>query len=92
MRVDRDAAPIVGNRQAIARFEQHLDTRRMARNRLVHGIVEHLGSKMVQRALVRAADIHAGATAHRLQPLQHLDRGGVVISGGCGRRGTEQIV
>ena len=39
---------------------------------------------MVERALVGAADVHAGAAADRLQPFEHLDRGGVVAVGGGG--------
>ena len=59
-----------------------LDQLGVARHRLVHGVVEHLGEQVVQRPLVRAADIHAGAAAHGLQPLQHLDvLGGIA---GCG--------
>ena len=48
----------------------------LARHRLVHGVVQHLGEEMMHRLLVGAADIHAGAPAHGLQPLQHLDVGG----------------
>ena len=50
----------------------------MARDRLVHGVVEHLGEEVMHGLLVGAADIHAGAPAHRLEPLQHLDVGGGV--------------
>ena len=45
----------------------------MAGNRLVHGIVEHFGGQMMQRAFVGAADIHTGAFADRLQALEDLD-------------------
>ena len=47
----------------------------MARHRLVHGIVHRFGKEMMQRLLIGAANIHAGPTAHRLQPFQHLDIG-----------------
>jgi len=40
-------------------------------HRLVHGIVQDLGGEMVERGLIGAADIHAGAAAHGLQPLEH---------------------
>ena len=55
-------------------------------------VVEHFGGEMVQRALVDAADVHAGAAADRLEPFEHLDRGGVVAFG-CGRGGvgSEQV-
>ena len=45
----------------------------VAGERLVHGIVDHLGEEMMQRLLVGSADIHAGSPAHRLQPFEHLD-------------------
>ena len=51
---------------------------RMAGDRLVHGVVEHFRHQMVQRALIGAAHIHAGALAHRLEAFEHLDGGGVI--------------
>ena len=57
-----------------------LDPGGMARHRLVHGIVHHLGEEMVQRLLVGAADIHAGAAAHGLEAFEHLDVGGGIGS------------
>ena len=73
VRVDRNAAAIVDDGEEAVGGKLHLDEARMARQRLVHGVVDHLGEEMVQRLLVGAADIHAGAPAHRLEPLQHLD-------------------
>ncbi len=76
MRVDRDAAAIVGDAQEAVFLEAHLDAVGVTGHRLVHGIVEHLGEEVVQSLLVGAADIHARAAAHRLKPLKHLDVGG----------------
>ena len=45
----------------------------VAGERLVHGVVDHLGEQVMQRLLVGAADIHAGPPAHRLEPFEHLD-------------------
>ena len=73
MRVDRDAAAIVAHQHPVGGHELELDPAGVARHRLVHGVVQHLGHEMVQRPLVGAADIHAGPPPHRLQPLQHLD-------------------
>ncbi|GJE71691.1 hypothetical protein CHKEEEPN_3238 [Methylorubrum podarium] len=78
VRIDRDAAAVVGDDEGARLLQLHLDEARVARDRLVHGIVDHLGEEVVQRPLVGAADIHAGPAPHRLQPLQHLDRRGVV--------------
>ena len=78
MRVDRDAAAVIGDDERAGRLQLDLDEAGMARHRLVHRVVDHLGEEVVQRPLVGAADIHAGPAPHRLQPLQHLDvRGGV---------------
>ena len=84
MRVDRDAAAIVGDRQAVARLQRDLDPRRMAGDRFVHAVVDDFGGEVVKRALVGPADIHARAAADRLEPLEHLDRGSVVAVGGGG--------
>ncbi len=78
MRVDRDAAAVIGHDEAAALLQFDLDEAGMARHRLVHRVVDHLGEEVVERLLVGAADIHAGPAPHRLQPLQHLDRRGVV--------------
>jgi hypothetical protein len=61
VRIDRDAAAVVGDRQAVAFLQRDLDPVGMAGDGLVHRIVEHFGGEVVQRALVGAADIHAGA-------------------------------
>jgi hypothetical protein len=36
-------------------------------------IVDHFGEQVMQRLFVGAADIHARAAAHRLEPFQDLD-------------------
>ena len=76
MRVDRNAAAIVGDGEIAVRRVADVDPGGVARHRLVHGIVEHFGEEVMQRLLVGAADIHAGAAAHRLEAFQHLDVGG----------------
>ena len=75
MWVDRDAAPIVGDGQSAVSVELDLDAARVSRDRLVHGVVQHLGEEVMHRLLVGAADIHAGTPSHRLEPFQHLDVG-----------------
>ena len=78
MRVDRDAAAVVGDGQQAVLVEIDLDPIGMAGDGLVHGIVDHLGEEVMHRLLVGAADIHAGPAADGLQPLQHFDVGGGV--------------
>ena len=91
MRIDRDAAAVVDHGQAVAGLQDDLDPAGMARDRLVHAIVDDLGGEVVKRARVGAADIHAGAAANGLQPLQHLDGGSVVTVGWGGGTGSEKI-
>ena len=92
MRIDRNAAAVVAHHDAAVGVELELDAAGMAGHRLVHGVVEHLGGEMVKRALVGAADIHAGAAAHRLQPLQDLDvLGGIAARLGLAGEIVEQI-
>ncbi len=66
MWVDRDAAAVVGDGQETVLVEFHLDPVGVAGDRLVHGIVHHLGEEVMHRLLVGAADIHAGAAADGL--------------------------
>ena len=73
MRIDRDAAPVVAHAHAEIFVQLDLNAGGVAGNRLVHGIVEHLGEQMVHAAFVGAADIHRRTPAHRLEALEHLD-------------------
>ncbi len=91
MRIDRDAAAVVADRQPVPAVELDLDARRMAGHRLVHCIVEDLGGEVVEAALVGSADIHPRPAADRFQPFQNLDIfGGISLAGGLGRT-VEQI-
>ena len=104
MRIDRNAAAVVGDGEPAVRLQRHLDEGGVAGDRLVHGVVEHLGEEVVQGGFVGAADIHARPPAHGLQPLQHLDGGRVIFrraadfagcrSGGgrLARRAAEEII
>lgn len=71
--VDRDAAPVVAHDNALIGPQFDLDTAGMAGHGLIHRVVQDLGDKMVQGALIGAPDIHAGSFAYRLQPLENLD-------------------
>jgi len=80
VRVDGDAAAIIVDRQIAVLMQFDLDARRMARNRLVHGVVEDFGEEVMQRLFVGAANIHARAFADGFEPLKDLDvLGGVVF-------------
>ncbi len=62
--------------------QMHLDEGGVPGDGFVHRVVDDFREQVVQRLLVGAADIHAGAAADRLQPLQHLDVvGGIAAFG-----------
>ena len=88
VRIYRDAAAVVADGDRMIGVEFDLDPVGVARDGLVHRVVEHLGHKVMQRALIGAPDIHAGTFSDRLQPLQHLDGRGVI---GLDRGGEEVI-
>ncbi len=73
MRIDGHAATVVAHQHAVAAQHLEMDRVGVAGDRLVHGVVEHLGHEVMERPLVGAADIHGGALADGLQPFEHLD-------------------
>ncbi|MEY9475271.1 hypothetical protein ABH992_007670 [Bradyrhizobium yuanmingense] len=79
MRIDGDAAAVVGDGQETVRTQLDSNEGRMPGQRLVHRVVDDFGEQMMQRLLVGAANIHAGPAPHRFQPLEHLDVGCRVI-------------
>ena len=86
MRIDRNAAAIVGDGHKTVRLHLDIDPVGVAGERLVHGIVDHFGEQVMQRLFVGAADIHARAAAHRLEPFQDLDVFGRVAGLSCAAR------
>jgi hypothetical protein len=73
MRIDRNAATVVGHGNEAICGHLHFDPVGMTTQRLVHGVVDHLGEEVMQRLLVGASDIHARPPAYRLEPLKHFD-------------------
>ena len=83
-----DAAPVVLHRHGFVGVYGDGDAVTVAGQRLVDGVVHHLEHHVMQAgAVVRVADVHAGALAHRVQPFQHRDAAGVVVGGLGQRRG-----
>ena len=75
---DRDATAVVDDAHATVGEQRDLDVVAVARERLVDGVVDDLVDQVVQAALAGRADVHAGALADRLEPLENRDRAGVV--------------
>ena len=68
-----DAAAPVLHGDAAVFVDGDLDAVAVAGHRFVDGVVHDLVDHVVQRLDVGAADVHARATPHRLQPFKHLD-------------------
>ena len=71
--VARNAAAIVRNFHGAVGAEPHVDTCRVAGQRLVDRVVYHLVHQVVQTSRPRAPNVHAGPLAHGLKPLEHSD-------------------
>jgi len=69
----RDSSAIVLYGYGSVLMNGDLDPIAHPRQRLVNRVIHYLKYEMVQAALVGAADIHAGASTHGLQALEHLN-------------------
>ena len=74
-----DAPAVVRHGDGLIGVDIDFDMGAEACQGLVDGVVHHLRYQMVQTPGVGGADVHARPSADCLQPLQHLDLGGVVI-------------
>ncbi len=76
----RNAAAVVAHRAGPVGIEGDGDLLRIARERLVDGVVHDLVDHVVQaRAVIGVADIHAGALAHGIEALEDLDAVGAIV-------------
>ena len=80
MQVNRNAAAIIGNGDAVVLMNHHVDIRAVACQRLIYGIVHYLINKMMQSTLRCAANIHARTLPDCLQPFQNLNLLGTVFT------------
>ena len=80
--VGGDAAAVVLDPDAAVGLERQHDPVAVAGQRLVDRVVDDLPDQVVEAALTGGADVHARALADRLEALEDLDRGGVVLAGG----------
>ncbi|MEE8660631.1 hypothetical protein CGLAMM_04630 [Acetobacteraceae bacterium EV16G] len=67
--IDGDAAPIIAHVKRVGAFEADLNHVGKTGDRFIHRIIDDLGSQVMIGRIIRAANIHAGAPTHRLQPL-----------------------
>ena len=77
--VGRDAPAVVRHRDRVIRMDRDDDLVAVPGQRFVDRVVDDLEDHMVQaRAIGRISDVHAGALAHGLQALEHLDGVGAI--------------
>ncbi|MPM47057.1 hypothetical protein SDC9_93765 [bioreactor metagenome] len=73
MQADRNAATVVDDRYGVIRADKNFDMRAEPRERLIDGVIHHLGDEVMQPARIRGANIHARTAAHSLQPFEYLN-------------------
>ena len=78
MFVDRDAAAVVDDGAAVVGVQDDADAVAVAGDRLVDRVVDDLVDEVVETARAGRADVHAGALANRLEPLEDGDVLGAV--------------
>ena len=76
--VDGDAAAVVNDPDSTIRKKGDGDLCRVAGQRLVDGVVDHLVHEVVQAALAGGADVHAWPLTNSVEAFKNGDRTGVV--------------
>ncbi len=79
MHIDRNTAAIVAYRNRAIDVNRDVDLGAVAGEMFVDRVVEHLEDAVMQPALIRVADIHAGAFPDRFETLEFVDLGGVIF-------------
>jgi len=79
MRVGRNTTPVVTHGNMAIGMQFNFDPCGVARDSLVHRIVDDFRDHVVQRAIVLAANVHAGTQAHVFHILKDLDRRRIVF-------------
>ena len=79
--VDRDASAVVGDGGGVVGVQAHVDRVAVAFQGLVDRVVDDLPEAVHETPVVGGADVHAGALAHGLEPLEDREVPCVVV--GC---------
>ena len=79
--VDGDASAVVGDGGGVVGVQAHVDRVAMAFQGLVDRVVDDLPEAVHEAPVVGRADVHAGALAHGLEPLEDREVPCVVV--GC---------
>ena len=77
-----NTAPVIRYCDRFIWMNHYINLAAMSRQRFVDAVVDQLENHVVQPGpVIGITDVHAGALAHGVQALKHLDAGGVVIPG-----------
>ena len=68
-----NAATVVGDADAVARKERDFDIIGEPAHRLVARVVENFPDEVVKAGFIGRADVHAGASANRLEAFEHCN-------------------
>ena len=71
--IDRDPPTVVDHTAPAVGQQGHLDAGRLARHRLVDGVVDHLVHEMVEPRRSGRSDVHPGTFTDGLEPLEDRD-------------------
>jgi len=71
--VDRDAGPVVGDRDRVVRMDGRLDRVGASREGFVDRVVDHLVDEVMEASSARRADVHARPQPDRLEALENGD-------------------
>src|SRR5437763_16257155 len=82
MDVDGNAAPIVLDGDRIVFVNRDRDAVGVADERFIDRVVDDFVNEVVESSLRRRADVHTGAFANGLEPLEDLDLTGIVSRAG----------
>ncbi len=86
---DRNAAPVVGDGAGAVGIQGDRNGVAIAFERFVDRVVDDLVDHVMQAGtVIGIADIHARPLAHRVEPVQHLDRALVIGRLSIGRNGA----
>ena len=87
--VDRNAAPVVDDRDGVVEVNRDFNLGGESGERFVDGIVDDFVHEVMQAEFARRSDVHGGTFAHGLHAAQHFDRVGVVAAVAVAARGRD---
>ena len=81
MNAHREAAAVVPNLAGAVLMQDDLDVGAVARQRFVNGVIHDFINAVMQSAVIRGANVHAGTLANSFQTFQHLDLVFIILFG-----------